>query len=268
MTKTFHYPTSYKIKQVPIHSIEVWEDAQARELDMDGIRELAESIQSEGLQNPPLVQKNGRDSYLLLSGQRRLAAFKKLNAQTIPVLVLDEKIDLEDARASSIIENLHRKDMSSKEMAEACSFLSEKIGKTKAAKMIGVSKRTFKSYHGFAGVPYQLKDLVPNTISRENATRLYNIVPSINEAVEIAHKISKLTAPNKRRYLNALEEDPRADHSQVKRRANQFRVQENLHLTLSRTRASGLAKESSYHEMEPGELAKKVLSDWLKRRGY
>jgi len=39
--------------------------------------------------------------------------------------------------AASIIENLHRKNMNSKDMAESCNFLTEKFSsKTKAAKAL------------------------------------------------------------------------------------------------------------------------------------
>ena len=91
--------------------------------------------------------------------------------------------------AASIIENLHRKNMNSKDMAEYCNFLTEKFSsKTKAAKALGISTRTLKSYLGFEGIPESLKELVPKTISRNDATRLYRIIPNTSTAIEIAHK--------------------------------------------------------------------------------
>ena len=55
--------------------------AQARKLDREGIADLARSIKNEGLQNPSMVQKSGKNEYLLMSGQRRLAALKRLGAK-------------------------------------------------------------------------------------------------------------------------------------------------------------------------------------------
>jgi ParB family chromosome partitioning protein len=262
-------PISYKIKDIPINDITVWTEAQARDLDKSGIKELAESIRSEGLQNPPLVQKNGPKSYLLMAGQRRLAALKLLNAKTIPALIIDDALDISDAKAVSIIENLHRKDMNNSEMAQACNFLAEKVGTRKAAKTIGVSSKTFRRYQGFAAVPDQLKEFVQSKkIAREDATRLYNIIPQTTKAVEIASKISKYTAPNRKRYLDALEENPNGEHSEIRRRANQFRVQENIYIHLTHSQAKGLAYESSNFEQEPKELVHKIITDWLARRGY
>ena len=68
MAKRYNSPISYRLREIPIKNIKVWRDAQARKLDRDGIAELAKSIKNDGLQNPPLVQKDGKDSYLLMSG--------------------------------------------------------------------------------------------------------------------------------------------------------------------------------------------------------
>ena len=60
-------------------------------------------------------------------------------------------------RQTSVIENIHRKNMNVKDMADACAFLAEQMGKSKAAQSLGLSMSTFKKYHGFAGVPDKLK---------------------------------------------------------------------------------------------------------------
>jgi len=71
----------------------VWKEAQSRKLDREGISELAKSIKNEGLLNPPLVQKQDKNTYLLMSGQRRLAAMKRLGAKKIPVHLLTKKTE-------------------------------------------------------------------------------------------------------------------------------------------------------------------------------
>ncbi len=82
--RKYNSPISYRLREIPIKYIKIWKDAQARKLDRDGIAELARSIKNEGLQNSPMVQKDGKNSYLLMSGQRRLAALKRLGAKKIP----------------------------------------------------------------------------------------------------------------------------------------------------------------------------------------
>ena len=53
----------------------------------EGIDELANSIKSLGLLNPLTVAPDGKDSYILLDGQRRLLALKKLKINETEVFV-------------------------------------------------------------------------------------------------------------------------------------------------------------------------------------
>jgi len=258
---------SHKIKTVPIKDVEVWDEAEARSLDQEGLNELAESIRREGLQNPPIVQKNKNGKYKLIAGQRRLNALKKIGARNIPVLVVQHPYQLEDAQAVSIIENLHRKQMSSKEMAEACDFLAQSTGsKKKAASALGISQSTFRRYLGFKGVPDPLKELVPNTISRGEAMQLAKIMPNVTQAIDTAKTITKYSHTARKRYLDALSEDPTAPHSVVKRMANYYKQKQRVRLHLSDSEAKALAKASTEEAMEPEELVRKIVSKWLARR--
>lgn len=270
MAKRYHHAIAYRLHEIPIKQIKVWSDAQARKLDKSGIADLAKSIKSEGLQNPPMVQKEGKNSYLLMSGQRRLAALKRLKAKKIPVLVLTRKTEYEiqDAKAASVIENIHRKNMNVKDMAAACSFLAEKMGKSKAAQSLGMSVSTFQKYHGFAGVPEKLKDLVPKKISRDQATKLYLIVPNISKALKIAHRISGLGSPIRKRYLQALSYNPNSSHKTLMKKIRSLQMQQHISLNLPKGKTRGLVVQSRRQDLEPQELANKIISEWLKRKGY
>jgi ParB family chromosome partitioning protein len=260
---------SYRLKEIPIKQIQVWKEAQARKLDREGISELAKSIKTEGLQNPPMVQKEGK-SYLLMSGQRRLAALKKLGAKKIPVLVLTRKTEykIPDAKAASVIENIHRKNMNVKDMADACAFLAEQMGKSKAAQSLGLSMLTFKKYHGFAGVPEKIKELVPQTISRDGAIKLYQIIPNISKAVKIAHQISELEPQTKKRYLKVLGHNPNLPHRKIMKKVGSLPLQQNVSLRLSKRKTHGLDIQSRRQDLQPNDLANKIISDWLEKRGY
>lgn len=105
--------------------------------------------------NPPMVQKESKDSYLLMFVQKRLATLKRLDAKKIPVLLLTQntKYNLENAKAASVIENLHRNKMNTKDMTSACMFLTDPVWKNKAAQSLGISLQALKKYLGFAAVP-------------------------------------------------------------------------------------------------------------------
>ena len=110
-----------------------------------------------------------------MSGQRRLAALKRLGTKKIPALLLiqNTKYDLKDAKAALVVENLHRNKMSTMDMTATYVFLIESIGKSKAAQSLGISSQTLKKYLGFAAVPEKLKQMVSKEISRDDATKIY-----------------------------------------------------------------------------------------------
>ncbi len=271
MAQITQNPIAYTLKEVPIGQVTAWDEAQARKLDLTDIDSLAKSIASEGLQNPPTVQRDGPNSYLLMAGQRRLEALKKLGSKTIPVLVLSAKssCDIPDAKAVSIIENIHRKNMSMAEIISSCQFLVEKMGKAETAKTLGISKKTLREYLGFGAVPSSIKEMVPKTLSKRDAIRICKTIPTESKAVEIINRISKYDAVQKRRYIDALEKlGSDSTHSEIQRMASQFRARQNLSVKISKNQAKGLSKISRENNLEPAEFAQKIIVNYLSNKGF
>jgi ParB family chromosome partitioning protein len=268
MAKHYQSPITYHLREIPIKQIKIWKDAQARKLDREGIAELARSIKTEGLQNPPMVQKESKNSYLLMSGQRRLAALKRLGAKKIPVLLLTQstKYDLDDAKAASVIENLHRNKMNTKDMTSACVFLNESVGKTKAAQSLGISQQTLKKYLGFAAVPDRLREYVPRELSRDDATKLYQIIPNVPKAVRIAEKIIPLDQRLRKQYLHNLAKSPKSSHLKILKNAKSRLLQRKVVLELNKGNARKLQSIAARNDVEVTEMAGKIMSDYLKRR--
>ncbi len=268
MVKRYNSPISYRLREIPIKYIKIWKDAQSRKLDRDGITELAKSIKNEGLQNPPMVQKESKNSYLLMSGQRRLAALKRIGAKKIPVLLLTQntKYDLEDAKAASVVENLHRNKMNTKDMTAACVFLAESVGKAKAAKSLGISSQTLKKYLGFAAVPDKLKQFVPKELSRDDCTKLYQTISNLPKAVRIAEKIIPLDQKLRKEYLRVLSRNPRSSHPKLLKKAKSGLLQQKVTILLNKRNARKLKSLAVKRDIEVIEMADKILSDYLKKR--
>ncbi len=176
-----------------------------------------------------MVQKESKNSYLLLSGQRRLAALKRLGAKKIPVLLLTQstKYDVHDAKAASVVENLHRNKMNTKDMTAACVFLTESVGKSKAAKSLGISSQTLKKYLGFAAVPDRLRQFVPKELSRDDCVKLYQVIPNLSKAVSVAEKIIPLDQKLRREYLKVLSRSPKT--SQVAQESKEWITTESCY---------------------------------------
>jgi hypothetical protein len=129
-------------------------------------------------------------------------------------------------------------------------------------------KNYYELYSFFNSVPEKLQQLVPDTISRNEALRLYRIVSKVNEAVEIAKRISKYSTVAKKRYFDALTMDPTAPHATIRRMANHFKDKQNIRLKLTMQQAKGFSKAATDNPTEPNELAAKIVSEWLSKKGY
>jgi len=215
-----------------------------------------------------MVQKESKNSYLLLSGQRRLAALKRLGAKKIPVLLLTQstRYDLDDAKAASVVENLHRNKMNTKDMTAACVFLSESIGKAKAAKSLGISSATLKKYLGFAAVPEKLRQFVPKELSRDDCTKLYQIIPNVSKAVRITEKIITLDQKLRKEYLRALSRSPKSSHLKLLKKVKSGLLQQKVLIQLTKGNARKLKSLAARNELEVTEMVNEILSRYLKKK--
>ncbi len=129
------------IAELKIDEIEANPFQPRSDFDELMLQELAESIKSQGVVQPITVRKMGRDLYQLIAGERRLKASKLAGLKTIPsfIRVANDEQMLELA----LIENIHRQDLNSIEVAisyqrlmEECVLtqeqLSEKVGKSRS----------------------------------------------------------------------------------------------------------------------------------------
>lgn len=265
MARRFTPTLTYKLCDVPIKQIKVWHEAQARKLDRDNIAELAKSIRADGLLNPPLVQRVSANEYLLLAGQRRLAAMKRLGAKTIPVHVIPKKdaITIEQAKASSVVENIHRNKMDSSDIVEAATILTEQLGKKEAAKRLGITLPTLYKYIGYAAVPDILKGMVPSVISRADMTRLYQIKPNVKMAAAIAENISGLDPQLRKEYLKLLAKHENWHYQKLLAEAKNSMIRQNVTVRLSKSAARKLQriadKNNTKYDTMAGILLKKYL---------
>jgi ParB family chromosome partitioning protein len=108
--------------------------------------DLANSIKEKGLLSPITVQRRDDGTYDLIVGQRRFLACKKLGWDVIPSIVR-EKMDDTDATIISLIENVHRADMSPIDKAKAYQKIYEKYKDyDKVERETGVSISTIRKY--------------------------------------------------------------------------------------------------------------------------
>lgn len=123
------------------------------------LAELAASIDSQGLLNPPLLREAGGGDYEVIAGQRRVLACERLGWVEVPSLV--RQLDDGEALAASLSENVQRADMDPLDKARAIEALEEMLGTLPAvAHRLGLSLPTVRRYRSLLGLAPQVQQKV------------------------------------------------------------------------------------------------------------
>lgn len=109
-----------KIWLLPINEVEASPNQPRKLFNKDELDSLARSIARNGLLVPVSVRKTD-SGYRLIAGERRLLASKSLGHTEIAAIV--EEVDEETSAVLSLIENIHRKELSFFEEAEGIKYL-------------------------------------------------------------------------------------------------------------------------------------------------
>lgn len=127
-------------RQIETSLIFVEPGFNAREvITPDSVRELAESIASQGLLHPiTVVERSGR--YQIIAGHRRFEAVKRLGWSTVPCVEMVQAT-VEQAAIVSMLENLSRQSLEPWEEVQAFARLKAvtKLSDRKLASQLGVS---------------------------------------------------------------------------------------------------------------------------------
>ena len=129
--------------------------------DDDALEELADSIKAQGVVQPIVVrpaQEAGR--YVLILGERRLHASKKVGKTHIPALV--RRVSEQQAAEMTIIENLQREDLSPLEQAQAFKVLSTQFNLTQdqIAQRVGLSRASIANYMRLLKLPREVMEML------------------------------------------------------------------------------------------------------------
>lgn len=129
-----------EIVEIPVDQIDepTWNSRVAQ--DKDKLAALAATLKSEGQQSPVQVQAQPNGRYLLHFGSRRLAAFKLLGAPAIRAVVVPPRDEV-DRVVANIVENVARENLTTYELARACSTLRTvgKLSLKETSEKLGIS---------------------------------------------------------------------------------------------------------------------------------
>ena len=142
----------------------------------EALKELSDSIREQGIIQPVTVRKLGYDKYQLISGERRYKASKLAGLEEIPcyIRVANDEQMLELA----LIENIHRQDLNSMEIAISYKRLLEEcqITQEKLSERIGKNRTTITNYIRLLKLPPKVQLALRNDqISMGHARAIINL---------------------------------------------------------------------------------------------
>ena len=164
------------IANIGIDKIETNPFQPRNDFEEEALSELVDSIREQGIIQPITVRKLGYDRYQVISGERRLRAAKTAGLEDVPcyIRVANDEQMLELA----LIENTHREDLNSIEIAISYQRLLEECNLTQEALSQKVSKKrsTVANYLRLLKLPAEVQLAVRDgSISMGQARSFVNI---------------------------------------------------------------------------------------------
>ena len=145
--------------------------------NLEAMEELKQSILANGLIQPITVRRTPDHKYQLVSGERRLNAFREIGYQEIPAYIIE--VDSEELMlALALIENIQREKLNPIEIGSAYQRLMDECHLTQEAiaDRVGKDRTTIANSIRLLKLPKEVRDcLISEEITSGHARALINL---------------------------------------------------------------------------------------------
>lgn len=176
--------------------------------DEEALRELAQSIEENGLLQPIIVRKSAVKGYEIIAGERRTRAMKLTGVDTIPAIV--RQLSDDQMIETAIIENLQREDLTPIEEAMAYRHLMDTLNLTQAqaAKRLGKSRSYVANMLRLLDLNPDVKALVQSGDLSMGQARTLLGLKNKKEQSRLAHQVAEegITVRELEKKVQALNE--------------------------------------------------------------
>ena len=123
----------------------------------EALEELSASIAQLGVIQPITLKHNGKDRYIIISGERRWRAAKMAGLESIPAYI--REVDDENLHAMALVENIQRENLNAIEIALGMKRLIEECGLTQEAmaEKVGKKRSTVSNYMRLLSMPSEVQ---------------------------------------------------------------------------------------------------------------
>lgn len=208
-----------KVVLVPLDEIHSNPNQPRRHFEEQGIRELAASIEENGLLQPVTLRKISQNNYELIAGERRTLAYKSLGEECIPAIV-EEYSDGQSA-VLALIENLQRRDLNYFEEALGIARLmnEQNLTQQQASEKLGKAQSTVANKLRLLKFSYSIQKLMLNKNLTERHARALLPLAGENGLSEVIEYVDekKLNVEQTEEYVAGLIEAKNKKMSSGKR---------------------------------------------------
>lgn len=198
------------VVEIPVSKLMVNPYQPRIEMEPTALRELADSIEQNGLLQPIVVAKDN-DVLTIIAGHRRVEAHKLLKKEFVKAVVMDKVVHAQLALLP-LVENLQRSEMNPIENAVAFKkILEDKIVETQndLAEAIGVSKSWLSKTLSILRLPSSLLEQIKtdrysditvlsalNKVPADMLEKLYSDIKSLSRTDALETIKKALTKPS------------------------------------------------------------------------
>ena len=179
------------ISEIKLSEIEVNPYQPRTHFDQEALQELSESIKVQGIIQPITVRKLSKNSYQLISGERRFQASKLAGLETVPAYI--RTADDQQMLEMALIENIQRENLNAIEIAlsyqrlmSECDLKQEELGDR-----VGKNRATVNNYMRLLKLPPDIQAAIRDKKISMGHARALITVEDIDKHLDIFNRIFK-----------------------------------------------------------------------------
>ena len=179
-----------RLREIPLNLISPNPSQPRREFREEELKELEDSLRTNGLLQPVTVRPApSGQGYELIAGERRVRAAKRVGWSAIPAVVRP----ISDAQllTLALVENLQREDLNPIEEAEGYRRLASEFGlsQQQVAEAVGKDRSTVANVLRLLNLPAEVQALVASGQLSAGHARALLSLPTTASIVDVARRI-------------------------------------------------------------------------------
>ncbi len=218
-----------QLKFLPIEFLQPGKYQPRRDMKLEALETLANSIRKQGILQPLVVRAIENNRYEIIAGERRWRASQMAGLDKIPVLV--KSVDDQTTIALALIENIQREDLTPMERAISLQRFTDEfqMSHQEVAEHVGMSRAAVSNHIRLLSLHADVKQFLQNgdlemgharaMLSLNNSQQLKaaRFVVEKNLSVRDAEQLVRrmLTAVDKPFKANVIDPDVKALQSQL-----------------------------------------------------